>query len=331
MSCAPPTRRATPPPTRSRPKAPHFPAKAKRVIFLFMTGGVSHVDSFDPKPKLFADHGKTVTVDNWQGKPGKFNATSKSRSGTFKPRGKMRHRGQRPVPAHRRVRRRHVRDPLDEVGPHQPLRSDAGDAHRVVHVRPAEHRRLGELRPGHGEPQPAVVRGAGAGRALRRRPDLGRRLPARLPPGHARRARPDADRRPRRAARLAPTCRTCELDLLAAVQPGPPGPPAGDAALAARIRSFETAFGMQREAPEAFDLSRETDATLQLYGLERGGSTGFALAMPGRPPAGRARRALHRADRRRLVEQLGLARRHDWPTSRWPRTSTSPSPACSPT
>ena len=42
------------------PKPPHFPAKAKRVIFLYMTGGVSHVDSFDPKPKLTEDHGKTV-------------------------------------------------------------------------------------------------------------------------------------------------------------------------------------------------------------------------------------------------------------------------------
>ena len=34
------------------PKAPHFPGKAKRVIFLFSTGGVSQVDTFDPKPKL---------------------------------------------------------------------------------------------------------------------------------------------------------------------------------------------------------------------------------------------------------------------------------------
>jgi hypothetical protein len=34
------------------PRAPHFPAKAKRVIMLFMTGGVSHVDTFDPKPGL---------------------------------------------------------------------------------------------------------------------------------------------------------------------------------------------------------------------------------------------------------------------------------------
>src|ERR1700704_711892 len=38
------------------PKAAHFPAKAKRVIFLYMTGGVSQVDSFDPKPQLTLDH-----------------------------------------------------------------------------------------------------------------------------------------------------------------------------------------------------------------------------------------------------------------------------------
>jgi uncharacterized protein (DUF1501 family) len=48
-----------------------------------------------------------------------------------------------------------------------------------------------------------------------------------------------------------------------------------DPALVARIRSFETAFGMQAEMPEALDLSRETDATLALYGLKRGQSTGF--------------------------------------------------------
>ena len=40
------------------PKAPHFPAKAKRIIFLCMQGGPSHVDSFDYKPQLQADHGK---------------------------------------------------------------------------------------------------------------------------------------------------------------------------------------------------------------------------------------------------------------------------------
>jgi Protein of unknown function (DUF1501) len=42
------------------PKVPQFPAKAKRVIFLFMEGGPSHVDLFDPKPELTKQHGKPL-------------------------------------------------------------------------------------------------------------------------------------------------------------------------------------------------------------------------------------------------------------------------------
>ena len=41
------------------PKAPHFAGRAKRVIFLCMRGGPSHVDTFDYKPKLTTDTGKT--------------------------------------------------------------------------------------------------------------------------------------------------------------------------------------------------------------------------------------------------------------------------------
>ena len=40
------------------PKAPHFPARAKRIIFLAMQGGPSHLDTFDYKPDLIADNGK---------------------------------------------------------------------------------------------------------------------------------------------------------------------------------------------------------------------------------------------------------------------------------
>src|SRR5262245_54646661 len=42
------------------PKAAHFPARAKRVIFLCMEGAPSHVDTFDYKPKLADDNGKQV-------------------------------------------------------------------------------------------------------------------------------------------------------------------------------------------------------------------------------------------------------------------------------
>jgi hypothetical protein len=49
-------------PTAAR--APHAPPRAKRVIFLFMQGGVSHVDSYDYKPRLFADDGKQLPFDD---------------------------------------------------------------------------------------------------------------------------------------------------------------------------------------------------------------------------------------------------------------------------
>ena len=42
------------------PKPPQMPARAKRVIFLCMEGGPAHVDTFDYKPKLTADHGKEI-------------------------------------------------------------------------------------------------------------------------------------------------------------------------------------------------------------------------------------------------------------------------------
>lgn len=45
-------------------KRPHFPAKAKRVIFLCMRGGPSHMETFDPKPKLSADNGKVAKNQN---------------------------------------------------------------------------------------------------------------------------------------------------------------------------------------------------------------------------------------------------------------------------
>ena len=44
------------------PQQSHFPATAKRVVFLFMHGGVSHVDSFDPKPKLTELNGKPLPI-----------------------------------------------------------------------------------------------------------------------------------------------------------------------------------------------------------------------------------------------------------------------------
>jgi hypothetical protein len=64
------------------PKAPHFPARAKRVIFLFMQGGPSHLDTFDWKPDLKANGGKSGGSED--GKSGTLLAPQFE----FSPRGK---------------------------------------------------------------------------------------------------------------------------------------------------------------------------------------------------------------------------------------------------
>src|SRR5437016_231701 len=45
-------------------RQPHFQARAKRVIFLFMNGGPSHVDTFDPKPALAKYNGQRPEMLN---------------------------------------------------------------------------------------------------------------------------------------------------------------------------------------------------------------------------------------------------------------------------
>src|SRR6185503_2830114 len=44
-------------------RPPHHAARAKRVIFLYMPGGPSHVDLFDPKPRLIQDNGKPLPFE----------------------------------------------------------------------------------------------------------------------------------------------------------------------------------------------------------------------------------------------------------------------------
>ena len=60
------------------PKPSHFPAKAKHVIFLFMNGGPSHVDTFDPKPELEKQAGKPGPGGKFMPSPFKFHSQGES-------------------------------------------------------------------------------------------------------------------------------------------------------------------------------------------------------------------------------------------------------------
>ena len=87
----------------------------------------------------------------------------------------------------------------------------------------------------------------------------------------------------------------------------------GDAALASRMTTFDTAYGLMREAPEAFDIGREPQHDAR--SLRRDGRRPRLVRrpVPDRPPAGRAGRAGGRAVRRRLEHELGQPQQHRRP------------------
>ena len=84
------------------PKPSHYPAKAKSVIFLFMDGGPSQVDTFDPKPRLDREHGQAIKA---KVQPTQFNNVGK----VLKCPWKFRNRGESGIP---------VSDLFPNVGAH---------------------------------------------------------------------------------------------------------------------------------------------------------------------------------------------------------------------
>ncbi len=66
-----------------------------------------------------------------------------------------------------------------------------------------------------------------------------------------------------------------------------------DTELQARTRSYDLAYRMEATAPEAVDLSKETDATKALYGLNDEATKDYGTSAAARPSPGRTRRALH--------------------------------------
>jgi hypothetical protein len=256
-------------PDGTTPRPPHFPAKAKRVIFLFMSGGVSHLDSFDHKPKLAADHGKMVEYR----KEGKKTRLVRPQW-AFKPRGRCGTVVSDLFP--------HVAGCVDDLCVIRSMRTEIGDHFQDT---------LGMHTGSWSFPRPSL--GAwvsyGLGTYNRNLPSffvLAPHWPYAggqvwgsdfLPGSHqGTRVVPGKEPVPALTPRVPPDLQAMELGLLEAFNRRHLNLRQDDPALAARLKSFETAFGMQRQAPEAFDLSRESDATLALYGLPRGSTAGFA-------------------------------------------------------
>ncbi|MSR58809.1 MAG: DUF1501 domain-containing protein [Planctomycetaceae bacterium] len=256
------------------PKHPHFVPRAKRVIFLYMTGGVSHVDTFDPKPKLIADHGKTITVDNWQGKLGEFKRFLKRPQWEFRPGGRSGTEVSDLFP--------HVRDVVDELCVIRSMESNHTNHYEGtlgIHTgswtfaRPSLGAWVSYGLGTENQNLPSFVVLAPAAPYAGAQTWGSDFLPGCHQGTHVVPGPIPIANVTRRAA--TPDLQRLELDLIAQANAEHLAARAGDAALEARIRSLETAFGMQSAAPDAFDLAGETEATLKLYGLERGQTTGF--------------------------------------------------------
>ena len=247
------------------PKPPHFPAKAKSVIFLFMSGGVSHIDSFDPKPKLIEDHGKEVVFDHpeTRNRPGYEKIFLKRPDWKFSP------RGQSGIE-------------VSDLFPHIANQADDIAFIRSMHTSHSNHYNatLGMHTGSFAFARPSIGAWMSYGLGtvnqnlpsfLVLAPDMpyagtqvwasdflpGAHQGTRVMPG----SEPVAN-----LVRRVPQSKQQELELevLKAFNASHQAKRMNDPQLAARIKSFETAHGMQTEMPAALDLSQESDATLAL-------------------------------------------------------------------
>ncbi len=257
------------------PHPPHFEPKAKRVIFLYMSGGVSHVDSWDPKPRLFADAGKSVGVDEFQGRKGNFTMYAKRPQWDFAPHGRSGIEVSSLFP--------HMARCVDDLCVIRSMTSDHTNHYEAT---------LGIHTGSFTFARPSIGSWVSYGLGTENRnlpsfvviapksPYAGSQVWASdlLPGAHQGTlvvpgVEPVANLKPRVPLRHLQQRELAAIDHLNRQHLAPR---AEDPLLAARMRSFETAFGMQMEMPDVFDLSRESDATLALYGLERGSTQGFA-------------------------------------------------------
>ncbi|MFM7323138.1 MAG: DUF1501 domain-containing protein [Armatimonadota bacterium] len=256
-------------------RKPHFPAKAKRVIFLFMTGGVSHVDTFDHKPALFRDVGTEVKLDHPEirNRPGYERIFLKRPQWEFGRHGKSGMEVSALFPE--------VATCVDQIALIRSMHTDHSNHYNAT---------LGMHTGSFAFARPSIGSWVsyGLGTENRNLPSFITIAPAqtyagtqvyasdflpgahqgtRIVPG----TDPVADIRP--SVALANQRR--ELDALARLNRRHAAVRSDMPALTARLRSFETAFGMQSAVPDVFDFAKESDATLALYGVERGRTDGF--------------------------------------------------------
>ncbi|MFN0076152.1 MAG: DUF1501 domain-containing protein [Prosthecobacter sp.] len=250
-------------------KKPPLPAKAKSVIFLFMYGGPSHVDTFDYKPKLYPLDGKTIDVKTF-GRGGK-----RSKSRVVGPKWQFKQHGQ-------------CGKQVSELFPHlATCVDDIGFIHSMTADSPIHGSAMLQMNTGKilsGSPCLGSWVNYGLGSVSEDLPGFAVMLdPTGGPISGAKNwssgympasyegtvlrsaGDPILDLQPP-AGMTAPMQRRI-LDTLRDFNTEHASTRADNTSLGARIASYELAAKMQMHAPEAVDLSKESEATKELYGI----------------------------------------------------------------
>ncbi len=253
------------------PQQTHFPARAKRMVFLFMKGGPSHVDTFDPKPLLDRDHGKAPPFDL-------PSVTFAKLGNLLKSPWKFRRYGESGLP-------------VSELFPHVAQHIDDLCILRSVHgTNPAHGGALLKLHTGSDQfvrPSMGSWLIYGLGTENQNLPAFvticptlahggvnnwgAAFLPAHCqgtPIGNASLAARQARVKHIRNSRIDPALQRRQLDLIGAMNRDHLQVTGRDQALEGRLNSFELAYRMQTAMPEVQELSSETEATQKLYGLD---------------------------------------------------------------
>jgi len=248
-------------------RAPHHAPRARNVIFLYMDGGVSQMDSFDPKPRLNAEHGQPFAMKM---EPTQFN----DNGNTFGCPWAFRQYGESGLP-------------VSDLFPHIGACADDLAVVRSMVSKFSEHHAANYfLHTGHGlqgRPSAGSWVTYGLGSENQNLPGFVVLDGGLIPSGGAENfgagflpaayqasvLRNDDPPLPNIAPEeVRAGGQRARIDLMHALDRAGMAAHAGDSELEAAINNYELAFRMQMAVPELTDLRGETEATKRLYGLD---------------------------------------------------------------
>ena len=250
------------------PKGGHFPAKAKHVIHLFMNGGPSHVDTFDPKPMLDKYHGKKLPIPNLR--------TERPTGAAFKSPFKFRNYGESGIAVSDLFK--HTAESIDEISVIRSMHADVPNHEPSLLLLNCGDARL--VRPSMGswltyglgtenQNLPSFVVMCPGGYPIQESQNWQAGfLPGIYQGTHIDTQHDDIEKLINniKNKRMPRDQQRRQLNLLQTLNEQHLERSGTDSGLEARIQSYELAYRMQIEAADAFDVSNEPKHILDMYG-----------------------------------------------------------------